>query len=180
MKKLFPLLLIFLFLSSCGYKAGTNSSDQQSVNTCICQNDFCEYCVKVVSITDGDTFRGLTKDNEEIKFRIYGIDAPENHQAFGKRSTQHLADLIFGKSVGIKVQSTDYFGRFVVWVYTPDGKDVGAEMLKAGMAWHFKKYDKSKEYASFENNARMERVGLWVDKNPIEPWNFRREKKKKK
>lgn len=177
MKKLFPLLLIFLFLSSCGYKTGPNRSDQQSVNTCICENNFCDYCVMVTSITDGDTFRGLTKDNEEIKFRIYGIDAPESHQAFGNKSTQYFADLIFGKTVGIKVQSTDFFGRLVVWVYTPDGKDVSAEMLKAGMAWHFKKYDKSEEYATLENKARSNRVGLWVDKNPIEPWEFRRKKK---
>ena len=177
MKKLFPLLLIFLFLSSCGYKTGPNRSDQQSVNTCICENNFCDYCVMVTSITDGDTFRGLTKDNEEIKFRIYGIDAPESHQAFGNKSTQYFADLIFGKTVGIKVQSTDFFGRLVVWVYTPDGKDVSAEMLKAGMAWHFKKYDKSKEYALLENNAKLKRVGLWADKDPIKPWEFRRKKK---
>ena len=116
----------------------------------------------------------MTKDNEEIKFRIYGIDAPEKHQAFGNKSQQYLSSLIFGETVGIKVQSTDQFGRQVVWVYTPDKKDVAAEMLKAGMAWHFKKYDKSKEYASLEDEAKLRRLGLWIDKNPIAPWNFRR------
>ena len=50
-------------------------------------------------------------------------------------------------------------------------------MLKADMAWHFKKYDKSKEYALLENNAKLKRVGLWADKDPIEPWEFRRKKK---
>ena len=84
---------------------------------------------------------------------VIGIDAPEKHQAFGNRSQQKLSELIFGKTVGIKIQETDYFGRLVVWIYTSDDKDVSAEMLKAGMAWHFKKYDKSKECASLEKNS---------------------------
>lgn len=179
MKHFIPILLTIIFLSSCGYKSGTNNAEQQDTNASICDNDFYDYCVKVVSISDGDTFRGLTEENKEIKFRIYGIDAPERHQAFGKRSTQYLSDLIFGKTVGIKVQSTDYFGRQVVWVYTPDEKDVSAEMMKEGMAWHFKKYDKSQEYTALENSARQKRVGLWADKNPIAPWEFRRSKKRR-
>ena len=176
MKKLLPLLLTILFISSCINQSGSNNNKQQETKACICENDFCDYCVKVVSISDGDTFRGLTKDNEEIKFRIYGIDAPEKHQAFGNKSQQYLSSLIFGETVGIKVQSTDHFGRQVVWVYTLEKKDVAAEMLKAGMAWHFKKYDKSEEYASLEKNARFNNVGLWVDKNPIAPWEFRKKK----
>ena len=178
MKHLLPLLFIITLLLSCENRSGRNNTELHYSNTCICENDYCDYCVKVISITDGDTFRGLTMDNEEIKFRVYGIDAPERNQAFGTRSKQYFADLIFGKTVGIQVQENDYFGRWVVWVYTPDGKDVSAEMLKAGMAWHFKKYDKSKEYASFENKARLNGVGLWVDKKPIAPWEFRRKKKK--
>ena len=180
MKQLLPLFLTITFLFSCGNPSNTNRSEQQNNSISVCDNDLYHYCVKVVSISDGDTFRGLTEDNEEIKFRIYGIDAPEKHQAFGNRSTQYFADLIFGKDVGIKVQKTDYFGRQVVWVYTPDGKDVSAEMLKAGMAWHFKKYDKSDEYASLENSARQKRLGLWADKNPIPPWEFRRNKKRRR
>ena len=178
MKQLFPLLLIFILLSSCQNTSERNRAAQQNTNTSVCENDFYDFCVKVVSISDGDTFRGLTEDKENIKFRIYGIDAPEKYQAFGSRSTQYLADLIFGETVGIKVQEEDYFGRLVVLVFTPDGKDVSAEMLKAGMAWHFKKYDKSKEYTSFENRAKLKREGLWRDKNPTPPWNFRRKNKR--
>ena len=180
MRQILQVLLIIVLFSSCENRSGRNNFHQQTTATCICENDFCDYCVKVVGITDGDTFKGLTKDNDEIKFRIYGIDAPEKKQAFGTRSKQHFADLIFGNTVGIKVHKKDYFGRLVVWVYTPDGKDVSAEMIKAGMAWHFKKYDKSKEYAIMENEAKLKRVGLWVDKEPIAPWNFRKSRKKKK
>lgn len=83
MKHLLTLILNIFLLSSCGNTSNTNSS------RVICENENYDYCVKVIFISDGDTFRGLTEDNEEIKFRIFGIDAPERHQAFGKRSTQY-------------------------------------------------------------------------------------------
>ncbi len=138
-----------------------------------------DYKVKVVSIVDGDTFKGLTEDSVQIKFRIYGIDAPEKNQPFGNKSKEYLSSLIFGKKVKIKTQTEkDYFKRPVVFVFTPDNKDVSAEMLKAGMAWHFTKYDKTQKYANLESTARKKKTGLWQDKNPIEPWNFRKSKKR--
>ena len=133
-----------------------------------------EYFVKVVGITDGDTFTGLTADNQQVKCRIYGIDAPENKQAFGNRSKQTLSDLIFGKQVQIRIQNKDRYGRAVVWVFTAEGKDVSTEMLKAGMAWHFRQYSKDIGYAKLENAARKQRIGLWTDNNPIAPWEYRK------
>ena len=140
----------------------------------------CDYQVKVVGISDGDTFRGLTNDNTEIRYRVYGIDAPEKKQAYGEKSKQYLSSLIYGKTVGIKVkQERDIYGRPVVIVFTPDGKDISAEMLKAGMAWHYFKYDNTSEYKDLEQEARRAKIGLWQDKNPIEPWVFRKIKPKK-
>lgn len=143
------------------------------------------YYVKVVGITDGDTFNGLTADKQLLKIRIYGIDAPEKNQAFGTRSKQYLSNLIFGKQICIKFQLTKKgkpkrsWDRYIAWAYTPAGKDVSVEMLKAGMAWHYKKYDSTPEYAKYEDKARKAKLGLWVDKNPVAPWNFRKTKKKK-
>jgi endonuclease YncB( thermonuclease family) len=131
--------------------------------------------MKVVAVGDGDTFTGLTSDNEQVKVRIYAIDAPESKQPFGTKSKQYLSNLIFGKTVEIKVQSQDRYGRTVAWVYTPDGKDVAAEMLRAGMAWHYKHYNKSAEYAQFEQEARKAKHGLWADENPVAPWNFKKQ-----
>jgi len=177
MKNLISLLLLILLFAPFGQLAGKNPEDNQTVKKSK------EFFVKVVGITDGDTFQGLTDNKQLLKIRIYGIDAPEKNQAFGTRSKQYLSDLIFGKQVRIQPQLTKRgkpkrsWNRFVAWVYTSDGKDVSAEMLKAGMAWHFKKYDSTPEYAKYEINARKARVGLWIDQNPIAPWNFRRSKK---
>jgi len=135
-----------------------------------------EYTVKVVGISDGDTFTGLTGDNQQIKCRIYGIDAPEKKQDFGNYSKQMLSDLIFGENVHIKIQNKDRYGRAVVCVNTSDGKDISAEMIITGMAWHYKKYSKDKKYAELENIARKQKIGLWADKNPVAPWEFRKKK----
>ena len=183
MKNAIHALFIFILLISSEHISGNQAClpDNKVINdTSIKSKD---YFVKVVGITDGDTFSGLTNNKQLVKIRIYGIDAPEKNQAFGTRSKQYLSDLIFRKQVRIHLQLTKRgkpkrsWDRFVAWVYTSDGKDVSAEMLKAGMAWHFKKYDSTPEYAKYEINARKVRVGLWVDQNPIAPWNFRRSKK---
>ncbi|HHU96986.1 MAG: thermonuclease family protein [Bacteroidota bacterium] len=134
----------------------------------------CDYFVEVIAVSDGDTFTGITEDKEKVRFRIQGIDAPELSQAFSRKSKDYLATLIHGKRVCIKVQKErDGFGRPVVYIFTPDNLDVGAEMIKAGMAWHFKKYDDSDYYAKLEEEAREKKVGLWGDLHPVAPWVYR-------
>ena len=138
-----------------------------------------KFTVKVISISDGDTFTGLNDENLQLKFRLYGIDAPEKKQAFGTKSKEFLSSLIFGKWVYVDVQSQDRYGRFLVYVYTPEGKDVSLLMLHEGMAWHFVKYDQNEVYAASEQNARKAKRGLWADQSPIAPWEFREQKKSK-
>lgn len=44
-----------------------------------------KFQVRVVGVSDGDTFTGLNRDNLQLRFRINGIDAPEKKQAFGQK-----------------------------------------------------------------------------------------------
>lgn len=136
------------------------------------------FTVKVVAISDGDTFIGLNRDNLQLRFRIYGIDAPEKGQEFGSKAKDFLSGIIFGKNVTVDVQSQDGWGRHIAFVYTPDGQDVSLLMLQAGMAWHFVKYDNTDVYSFAEMVAKNSKKGLWIDKEPIAPWDFRSTKKK--
>ena len=97
--------------------------------------------VKVVGISDGDTFTGLNRDNLQLKFRIHGIDAPEKKQAFETKAREHLGSLIFKQNVTVDVNDRDRWGRYIARVATEDGKDVGKEMIQAGLAWHYKHFD---------------------------------------
>lgn len=135
-----------------------------------------KFPVKVVGVSDGDTFTGLNRDKLQIKFRIYGIDAPEKRQAFGKKSKEYLSQLIFGKDIVVDVQSQDGWGRYIAFVYTGDGEDVSLLMIRSGFAWHFVKYDSTQKYIEAEAYARSQRKGLWQDRNPEAPWEFRKKK----
>lgn len=136
-----------------------------------------KFQVKVVKISDGDTFTAINRDNLQLKFRIWGIDAPEKKQAFGTKSKEYLSSLIFGETITVDVQKQDGWGRYIAYVFTPDNKDVGTEMLKAGMAWQFIEYDQSEKYRAAESQARKSKKGLWSDSHRIAPWEFRKKKK---
>ena len=75
------------------------------------------------------------------------------------------------------VQSQDGWGRYIAFVYTPDGRDVSLLMLQAGMAWHFKKYDATEAYARAEEQARAQKAGLWSMPSPEAPWDYRARKR---
>lgn len=66
--------------------------------------------LKVVSISDGDTFTGLNSQNRQVKVRLHGIDAPEKAQAFGTVSRKALGDLIEGKTVEVQQVDKDRYG----------------------------------------------------------------------
>ncbi len=134
---------------------------------------------KVVKITDGDTLYVLDANYKQHKIRLAGIDAPERKQAYGLASRKHLASIVAGKQVTIEYQKRDRYGRIVGKVLV-DGMDACLEQVKAGFAWHYKKYQHEQSledqrlYAEAENQARNERLGLWRGNNPNPPWEYRR------
>ena len=137
---------------------------------------------KVVSVADGDTITVLDANNTQHKIRLQGIDAPEKAQAFGQKSKQALHQLVHSKQVTIEFQEKDKYGRTVGKVLL-NGNDICLAQIKLGMAWHYKQYEseQSKEdraqYSQTEQDAKDRKVGLWNDKTPIPPWEFRRQEK---
>jgi micrococcal nuclease len=134
---------------------------------------------KVVSIADGDTITVLDADKKQHKVRLNGIDAPEKKQAFGAKSKARLGELVAGKDVVVEWKEKDNYGRTLGKV-TQNGVDVNLQMVKEGMAWHYRKYSKSVELARAEAEAKAGKKGLWADPNPVPPWDFRKLEKRKK
>ena len=137
---------------------------------------------KVVGVADGDTITVLDATNTQYKIRLQGIDAPEKAQAFGQKSKQSLHQLVHSKQVTIEFQKKDKYGRTVGKVLL-NGLDVCLEQIKLGMSWHYKQYEseQSKEdreiYSQAELSARSQAIGLWKDKHPAPPWEFRKQHK---
>jgi len=134
---------------------------------------------KVVGIADGDTITVLRDGHDQVKIRLYGIDAPESGQSFGKASKQNLSSMVYGQSVQIEAMDTDRYGRTVARIFV-DGEDVNAAQLQTGHAWLYRQYCKGwlcDEWAGLEAEARSSGAGLWADKDPTPPWQWRRDKK---
>lgn len=137
---------------------------------------------RVVAIADGDTVTVLDATNTQWKIRLMGIDAPEKKMPFGQRSKENLSDLVFNKQVSVEYSKQDRYGRTVGKIVV-SGFDANLEQVKAGMAWHYKQYQKEQlpdervSYAEAEEQARGGRKGLWVDAEPTPPWDWRKQQK---
>lgn len=138
---------------------------------------------QVVAISDGDTVTLLDSSYRQRKVRLVGIDAPEKSQPFGTRSRQNLADLVFGKLVVANCTKTDRYHRELCKIEV-DGIDANLAQIEGGMAWHYKMYQKDqapadrKLYAQAERDARQARRGLWIDRIPQAPWEYRKAKRR--
>ncbi len=138
---------------------------------------------KVIGVMDGDTVEILDQSKNTIRIRLEGIDAPEKAQPFGNRSKQHLSDLVFGKQVEVRSNKTDKYGRRVGKILI-NGEDANLQQLKAGLAWHYKEYQKEQNandriiYSDAELTSRKMKLGLWNDPDPTPPWDWRHSGKK--
>lgn len=138
---------------------------------------------KVVRVKDGDTI--VVAPVEGGRFfvcRLYGIDAPETPkrgrpgQPFGKEATTELKRLVLGQNVTVVLTGARTYKREVCIIYR-DGMNVNLEMVKRGYAWAYRRYLRrpyASEYIKAERQAREKRLGLWKQKNPTPPWEFRR------
>lgn len=113
---------------------------------------------QTASISDGDTLklRGTT-------YRLWGIDAPEAKQtcpdgwAAGRMATTRLQELISGRTVICQEKSRDRYGRTVA-VCRAGGEDIGAILVREGLAWAFVRYNA--DYVDQEARAKADRLGV--------------------
>lgn len=103
-----------------------------------------------------------------------GSIAPEKKQQFGTRAKQFTSEQAFGKVVTVKESGRDRYGRTLAEVILPDGRSLNKALLKAGLAWWFRKYSKDISLGDLEDEARLAKRGLWADKEPVPPWEWRR------
>lgn len=144
----------------------------------------------VVGITDGDTLTLLDAHRQQHKIRLMGIDAPESHQPFGQKSKNSLSAFVFNREVEVIGSKKDRYGRLIGKVMAaepncnvpacPKIHDVNLMQVMTGMAWWYRQYANEQspkdreDYEVAEFQAKSKRLGLWSDKNPIPPWDWRR------
>lgn len=137
---------------------------------------------RVVHVADGDTITVLDAGKVQHKIRLAGIDAPEKAQAYGQRSRESLDELVAGRTVIVETTKKDRYGRSVGKILV-NGRDINIEQIRRGMAWFYRHYERElsasdqQSYDRAEVEAKDYRRGLWADKNPTPPWDFRQKKR---
>lgn len=132
----------------------------------------------VTKVHDGDSIHITPEGEKRVIIRLAGIDAPELKQPFGIASRDKLRSMILNRPAEAKCHKIDRYRRQVCVVYF-NGEDVNLQMVRAGMAWHYKEYHKEQsrwqrwEYSRAENKARNGGFGLW-GRESIAPWEFRK------
>lgn len=174
--RLFFSLLPFLLLSCNHYDSKKNKSlkGHKIFAGSISSNKGDQTAYKVIGIKDGDTFV-LLMDGKEQVIRLAHIDCPEKKQPYGNKAKQFASGLCFGKYAKlIHNNKYDRNKRLIAEIILPGGRNVNKEMVKNGLAWHFKKFSANKEYAQLEIEARTNKAGLWSEPKPIAPWRWRK------
>jgi endonuclease YncB( thermonuclease family) len=162
------LLLLLLALQSCFIRPAGNKGINYSNLV---------FTARVIRILDGDTMEVLYHD-QPVKIRLAHIDCPEKrgHQPFGTKAKQALSDLCFGQMVTVQGQKYDRYKRLIAVVINDKKQVLNQEMVKLGMAWHFKKYSSDLLYAQLEVTARKNKIGLWQEADAVAPWAWRKTK----
>ncbi|OOF45676.1 thermonuclease family protein [Rodentibacter trehalosifermentans] len=131
----------------------------------------------VVAISDGDTITCLMRGNKPVKVRLADIDAPERHQPFGKKAKQRLSAFIYKQRVSLKITGQDRYKRTLATVYY-NGKNINLEMVKSGMAWAYHHALNHSIYLQAQQTAKTKRLGLWADRFPTPPYQWRKQERK--
>jgi micrococcal nuclease len=139
-----------------------------------------EFKGKVVEITDGDTINVMC-DGQALIIRLYGIDCPDIGRAFGAQAEQFTSKMAFDKLVTVKGKNIDRHGRIVGEVILPDGLNLSHELVRAGLAWWYRKYAPDDQLLKdLQAEAQAARLGLWSDNSPLPPRRRRGERERRR
>jgi micrococcal nuclease len=108
------------------------------------------------------------------------VDCPELKQAGGKEARALVPRLAFGRVLLIESKGEDRYKRIIGRVFLLSGNTLSRELVKAGLCWWYRKYAPDDQYLEvLETEAKAEKRGLWANPNPIPPWKWRKERRKR-
>ncbi len=143
----------------------------------------------VTKVLDGQCVVIKDEKKKLHTIRMSGIDIPLEGQKFHNSATLNLVKLAMKKKVTIEWDKYDDYCEkakipkkkcWKVGQVLLDGVDLNLEQVKAGFAWHspFRMNEQSTPdrtlYGEAELKAREKKAGLWKEKKPVPPWEFKR------
>ena len=138
-----------------------------------------EYEAIVLKVIDGDTIY-IKSEKGRKKVRLRYIDAPEIKQPYGDMARIFLDNELDDKRITVNSDYKDRYGRDIGDIYVYNKNEaiyINAKLIKSGNAWVYKTYRENTYLMNLENFAKDNKLGLWKDKSPIKPWDFRKKNK---
>jgi len=135
-----------------------------------------DFVARVVTVHEGDrlTIRHQSR-NETIYLK--DIDCPELKQPYGKQAKSATAAYVGNRDVVVRGLTRSKQGRVSAEVFLQDGRNVGRELLKEGLAWWQRSTSGDARLEVIEELARASGKGLWADSNPVPPWKWKAREK---
>ena len=121
---------------------------------------------KVVAVKEA-TLVTLDYGSGTYDIRIVGVDAPKPGEPQAEEAVRFVSNLLLGKNARMRLHRGSPGGEMVARLFTDDPvlgiKEVGVELLRAGLARRQPGYDeKYGELAAAESEARAAGRGLWA------------------
>jgi len=131
-----------------------------------------DFAARVVAVHEGDLLT-IRHDGHNETIRLKDIDCPELKQPYGKQAKHVTAAYVGNRDVVVRGLMRDKQGRVSADVLLHDGRNVGHELLKEGLAWWQRSASSNAGLDVMEELARASRKGLWTDSDPVPPWKWK-------
>jgi len=134
--------------------------------------------IRNIRVVDGDSIQWSSPQGA-VDYRLASIDAPELRQPFGQRSKMYLQTILAGKELTAYQTDVDQYGRRVAFIFATSpsrpgyAEEINARMIADGYAWHAVKHSQNSKLTRLETIARSSALGLWEQRNPVTPWDYR-------
>ena len=138
--------------------------------------------INIRRVVDGDSlevkYGGLFSFmRRPFPVRLYGIDAPELAQPYGRESREQLASLVRRGGIRMETRATDRYGRTVGLLYPRQrGREpINVAMVRTGMAYWYRRYGgRDLGFPEAEAEAITRKRGVWKDgRRNRRPWDHR-------
>ena len=131
-----------------------------------------DFVARVVTVHEGDRLT-IRHDGRSETIYLKHVDCPELNQPYGKQAKHAMAAYIGSRDVLVRGLTRDKQGRVSAEVLLHDGRNVGRELLKEGLAWWQRSAAGDAGLEVLEELARASGKGLWSEPNPVPPWKWK-------
>ena len=131
-----------------------------------------DFVARIATVHEGDRLTIRHKGHSETIY-LKDVDCPDLKQPYGKEAKHATAAYVANRDVVVRGLTRDKQGRVSAEVLLHDGRNVGRELLKEGLAWWQRSTSNNAGFEVIEQLAKASGKGLWADSNPVPPWKWK-------